>query len=262
SALNNGKIRPQYLDAIGELLDVETDYLSGGSLDKRIQFTKNINSNYEVLLNNYVAKIDEHPYAMKEINDFKNNSIYKYLSNIFSIFNISIEQFKQLEISDQYQLQEELLKDLEKTVRKYFSEDVSGDKTFNEMERVFVDFESNKDKLNFDLYLDEVVRNKYIKNLPINLTTEDIEQMTLDELFELEEKEQWINDFLKTIDLIMIDFLRKEYSMDELLKELGLNDQKELAQFVIENPEHPISKQLLELYERLEQHKEENKNQQ
>ena len=50
--------------------------------------------------------------------------------------------------------------------------------------------------------------------------------------------------------------------MDELLKDLGLNDQKEHAQFVIENPEHPISKQLLELYERLEQHKEENKNQQ
>src|SRR5699024_8330596 len=106
SALNNGKIRPHYLDAIGELLDVETNYLSGESLDKRIQFTKNINSNYEVLLNNYVAKIDEHPYAMKEIKDFKKNSIYKYLSNIFSIFNISIEQFKQLEISDQYRSEE------------------------------------------------------------------------------------------------------------------------------------------------------------
>lgn len=59
----------------------------------------------------------------------------------------------------------------------------------------------------------------------------------------------------------MNDFLREEQSMDELLKDLGLNDQKELAQFVIENPEHPISKQLLELYERLEQHKENNKNQ-
>ena len=65
----------------------------------------------------------------------------------------------------------------------------------------------------------------------------------------------------KMIDLIMNDFLREEQSMDELLKDLGLNDQKELAQFVIENPEHPISKQLLELYERLEQHKENNKNQ-
>lgn len=43
--------------------------------------------------------------------------------------------------------------------------------------------------------------------------------------------------------------------MDELLKDLGLNNQEELAQFVLENPDHPISKQVLELYEKLEQHK-------
>src|SRR5699024_2267220 len=132
-----------------------------------------------------------------EIKELKNNDFYEYLSNVFSIFNISINQFKQLDISDQYNLQVELLTDLEGTVRKYFSADASGDKTFYEIEKVFVALERYKDNLYFDLYLDEVVRDKYIENLPIDLTKEDIEQMTLDELFELEGKEQWINEFLK-----------------------------------------------------------------
>lgn len=49
--------------------------------------------------------------------------------------------------------------------------------------------------------------------------------------------------------------------MEELLKDLGLNDKEELAQFVEENPEHPIAQQITELLDKLEKHKEGSDNQ-
>ena len=120
-ALDNGLIRPIYLNNIAQNLDVDPRFLSGEIFlnDPKYKFYS---------LDYYYHELNKYPFSRKAFDESQNLDIKNHLSNIFSLFNISYKQFENLDFEKKYNLQHDLFETIPQILLKYFSEDAYGNK--------------------------------------------------------------------------------------------------------------------------------------
>lgn len=137
------RISPILLNEIAKRLNVDPDYLSGRYHEEAEKCSDPIVK--KILLQN--LKAEKFPYLLVQQRDrLDGKFLYdRYLENILVMHNISLEQFNELPLDKQKNMQVELENVICKVLLKYFEKDASGRDTNPEIYHL----QSNID--NYDL---------------------------------------------------------------------------------------------------------------
>lgn len=181
-SLNEGKITSRYLDQIAKYLDIDPRLLSG-ELHLQVKF---IHDNFLKELYLKSLKIDNFPYYRKIKTDLDNQPLKNVLERIFSIYDISYNQFEALDFEDQYQFQIDLFEAIIPVIRKHFKTDAYGNEEMPNIEKVFFDLDCYRDNHYLHLYADNVLRKKFLENIPSGLSKTKILKMSPEELIDLD----------------------------------------------------------------------------
>ena len=104
----------------------------------------------------------------------------------FSLFEISISQFEDLDFEAQYLFQHELFDALAPVIRKHFKMDAYGRTDMPDLERIISDLEDFRDEYYLHLYADEVLRKKYSEKPPRGKTKKEILKIDAEDLVVLD----------------------------------------------------------------------------
>ena len=183
-ALDNGLIRPIYLNNIAQNLDVDPRFLSGEIFlnDPKYKFYS---------LDYYYHELNKYPFSRKAFDEAQNLDIKNHLSNIFSLFNISYKQFENLDFEKKYNLQHDLFETIPQILLKYFSEDAYGNKDMYGLYQLVSELENYYEDYNLHLYAENFLRKQFLNNLPKGYSKSQIRSMTTDDLLDLDQSLQW-----------------------------------------------------------------------
>ncbi len=181
-SLNEGKMTPTFLDQIAKHLDVDPRLLSG-ELHKQADFY-----NDDFLKSMCLAQLrpENHPYYRKRKSDLDKQPIGELLEQILALFEISFSQFASLDFEAQYLLQHDLFDALVPVIRKHFKVDAYGRNDMPDLEKIIFDLESFRDDYYLQLYAEEMLRKKFIKQPPMGKSKTDILRMNAEELIALD----------------------------------------------------------------------------
>lgn len=148
-SLDSYKIRPEYLDKFAKFMNVDSRFLSGELYTQK----------YKVFsISMYLSQIDKYPYNRQALDELRQKEMREHLSSIFSLFNISYEQFDSLDFDTQYNLQHDLFESISTILSKYFKVDGYGNTDMMGLSRIIYDLESYKDDHYTYLYGDIKLR--------------------------------------------------------------------------------------------------------
>lgn len=181
-SLRKGEMREQYLLKIAKLLDVDPRYLKG-DLFSSMLFNNEITSD---AINYYVSKIDNYPYSRMKMEEILKKSIQEHLTNILGLFSISYSQFEELDFETQYNLQHDLFEGIESVIVKYFNKDGFGNPNLQEVYALVASLEAFYEQEMLLRYADSEVRDKFTKHPPKGYTSDQIKNMTRQELLDLD----------------------------------------------------------------------------
>lgn len=181
-SLNEGKMTASYLNQFAKALDIDPRLLSG---QLHNDYAKLQNSE---LKNALLATLtpERHPYFKKIQTELSKFSMNTFLAKLFSLFEISYEQFEKMEFDQQYNLQYELFNSIIPIMRKYFKQDGYGNKTMPNLEKILFDLEDFRDNYYEHLYADTILREKYMNNPPLGISKKKIQNMSSDQLISLD----------------------------------------------------------------------------
>lgn len=181
-SLNENKMTPIFLDQIAKHLDIDPRYLSGELHRKARSFTN------KVLKEQWLKRLEPHnyPYFRKVQDNQHMKPIKDILESMFSLFDISYNQFESLEFEKQYKLQHELFNSIISVIMKYFDKDGYGQKGLPNVDKIVFDLENSSDHYYESLYADTILREQLAENPPPGITRKIILSMTPEELIEID----------------------------------------------------------------------------
>jgi len=189
-SLHEEKMTPSLLKQIAKHLDIDPSYLSGKLHRKARAVTD------KVLKDQWLKRLIPHNYPyLRAVQDDQNTIPFnEFIEKMFSLFDISYNQFESLEFEKKYELQYEIFSSIIPVLKKYFNEDGYGQKGLPDIERIIFDLENHRDDHYLSLYADTKLRDKFAENPPKGITREKILLMSPDELFGLDLNEQSKNE--------------------------------------------------------------------
>ncbi len=136
----NGEVSAELMDALGQYLDVDTDYLSG-KYHRNAEDIK-VESVYEILKSG--LKADIFPYFRKQQRiKYDGKSLYKkYLEYILIIHDISMRQFDEMLFENQKAFQLDLEDAVANVLIKHFPNNAMGQDLWPEIYRLMNDIEN------------------------------------------------------------------------------------------------------------------------
>lgn len=138
--IKEGEVSPELLDALGQYLDVDTDYLSG-KYHRNAEKIKNkiVCTNLKIGL-----KADKFPYLRKQQRTkYDGKFLYdKYLEYILIIHDISMRQFDEMMFEEQKALQMDLEDAVAKVLIKYFPSNAFGQDIWPDIYRLKNDIQN------------------------------------------------------------------------------------------------------------------------
>lgn len=181
-SLNEGKMTPCFLDQIARYLDVDPRLLSG-ELHRKADLYNN-----DLLRSLYLAhlRVGNYPYFRKRQTDLNKQPMGELLEQILALFEISFSQYESMDFEAQYLLQHDLLDSLVSVIRKHFTADAYGRKEMPDLEKVINDLENFREDHYLHIYADEVLRKRFLENLPRGKTKAEIYRMSAEELIGLD----------------------------------------------------------------------------
>lgn len=189
-SLHEKRMTPIFLDQIAKYLDIDPRYLSG-ELHRKARSVTN-----QVLKEQWLRRLNPHdfPYFRKVQDDQRMKPIKELLESMFSLFDISYNQFESLEFEKQYELQHEIFDSIIPVIKKYFIEDGYGQKGLLDLDKIVFNLENYRDDYYESLYADTILREKFAENPPHGVTRKKILSMSPEELIGLDLYEQSKND--------------------------------------------------------------------
>jgi len=137
--LNEGRMRPDYIEEIAKYLNVDSRVLTG-----ELIYLHGYHNGYPL------KHLDEYPYFREERDAYQREDIKETLSRVLSLFNRSYSQFEAKEYEEQYLFQKELLEAMYLIVRKHFDVDGFGNKDEMEAQWIFYALDGAKDSYYYD----------------------------------------------------------------------------------------------------------------
>lgn len=138
--LENGKVDPSLLDALGKYLDVDPDYLAG-KYHKGIDKIKD-----EELRATFKSQLraDKFPYLRKQQRDkIEERFLYdKYLEYLLAIHEISLRQFNEMQPTARKEFQLDLEDAIAKVIMKHFPFNALGQDTWPEVYKIWYEIDS------------------------------------------------------------------------------------------------------------------------
>ncbi len=189
-SLHDMRMTPIFLDQIAKYLDIDPRYLSG-ELHRKARSVTN-----QVLKEQWLRRLNPHnyPYFRKVQDDQRMRPIKELLESLFSLFDISYNQFESLEFEKQYDLQHEIFDSIIPIIKKYFIEDGYGQMGLPNLDKIVFDLENYRDDYYESLYADTTLREKFAENPPHGVTRKKILSMSPEELIRLDLYEQSKNE--------------------------------------------------------------------
>ncbi len=138
--IKDGEVSPELIDALGQYLDVDTDYLSG----KYHHNAENIKAESVYVSLKSGLKADEFPYIKKQQRTKVDGKFLyeKYLEYILIIHGISMRQFDELLFEKQKALQLDLEDAVTKVLIKHFPYNALGQDIWPDIYRLKSDIEN------------------------------------------------------------------------------------------------------------------------
>lgn len=189
-SLHEKKMTPSILEKIAKHLDIDPRYLSG-KFHREISSIKNQDIKEQWLKR---LKPINYPYIGKALDDQHKIPIEEFFEKMFSLFDISNNQYESLELEKQYELQYAIFNSIIPVLKKYFNEDGYGQKGLPNIERIIFDLENHRVDYYVSQYANTILREKFIENPPHGFSKEKIRSMSSDELIGLELYEQSKNE--------------------------------------------------------------------
>lgn len=181
-ALNEGKMTPSFLDQIARYLNVDPRLLSGELHNQANSYS----NEFLRRLSLAELKAENYPYFRKRQSDLNARPMEDLLEEILALFEISFDQFRDMDFEAQYLFQHDLLDALVPVITKHFKADAYGRKDMPDLEKVINDLENFRDDHYLQLYADNVLRKRFLENPPQGKTKEDILEMDTDALIDLD----------------------------------------------------------------------------
>ena len=186
-ALDNGAMRPDLLLRISEFLDTDPDFLSGKKYEEALAINNDVLR--RIALNGLHPEL--YPFYRKEHENANAHKPEDWLQLLLPIFNISLSQYSDMCFDEKYSFLYDLYDAIFPVVLKHFPENGYGQKHDSESEYIFIELENWRDDYYFTEYLDKDVRKFFMDNPPKDLKREDIEKMSIDDLFYLDAERQF-----------------------------------------------------------------------
>lgn len=140
--IKEGEVSAELLDALGQYLDVEPDYLSGKYHQICKEIADNDDAMYSILKKGLCAK--KFPYLKKQQSaNYDGEFLYsKYLEYILIIHDISKKQFYEMTFEQQKEFQLSLEDAIVSVLMKYFSKNAMEQDLYPEIYRLRMEIES------------------------------------------------------------------------------------------------------------------------
>lgn len=138
--IRDGEVSPELLDALGQRLDVDTDYLSG----KYHRYIENIKSKSVIETLKLGLKANKFPYIRKQQRiKYDGKFLYeKYLEYILIIHDVSMRQFDEMLFENQKSFQLDLEDAIASVLIKHFPNNALGQDIYPEVYRLKNDIEN------------------------------------------------------------------------------------------------------------------------
>lgn len=172
------QMRTCYLDAFAKKINVDPRYLSGEIYERSYSY---------VGIEYYCRDIDKYPYSRKEYDKICQQNIRFHLSSILSLFEISYEQFENLNFEEQYNLQHDLFESISGILSRYFKVDAFGSKEMYGLYKIIADLESYKEDYDMQQYADTTLREHFFQHPPMGYSVTQIKKMTANQLLDLDQ---------------------------------------------------------------------------
>lgn len=183
-SLQNKRIDPELLDKIAQYLNVDPELLSGKLHSKADMYD---NPYFKRLYLNSLTP-ENYPYFKEEIRKSGNGKMRDALAKIFLMFEMDIKQYDELTEEEKCHFQRDFLESVGMVIQRYFSKDGYGDKEMPGFWKELVLLEGMIDDFEVEHYANTAVRQKYIKCPPEGHTRKQIENMTPEQLIDLDMK--------------------------------------------------------------------------
>lgn len=173
--LNEGRMRPEYIEEIAKYLDVDSRVLTGELI------------NIYGRVNLYpLEHIDDFTYFHRQREQFREENIEYMLYCILMLFNRSFSQFEAKNYFEQYLFQKELFEAMYNIITKYFHVDGLGKTDEEEAQRIFAELDYERENHYMNLHVNNNIRPRLLDNPPIGYTKEEINRLTIDEIIQLD----------------------------------------------------------------------------
>lgn len=181
--LGKGGLRPQYVDEIAKVLNVDPRLLTG-ELVKKAYETDDVTwrNIYMQPLNN----IEKYPYSRAEQEKLRKQGIDKTLRYILSLFDLSFSQFESMDLDTQYDFQHALFSAIIPVIEKYFDRDAYGNTDGYSFQRIIDELEYSRENYLEAEYTDKILRKQLIEHPPKGYNREKIKKMSVEELTALD----------------------------------------------------------------------------
>lgn len=138
--IKDGEVSPDLMDALGQYLDVDTDYLSGKYHRNAEKFK---DESLCVILKSELTA-DKFPYILKQqrIKYDEKFLYHKYLEYVLIIHDISMNQFNEMIFEKQKTFQLDLEEAIARVLMKHFSYNAMGQDIFPEIYKIANDIEN------------------------------------------------------------------------------------------------------------------------
>ena len=157
--IKDGEVSAELLDALGQNLDIEPDYLSGKYHRICARIADNDDVLYSILKKGLCAK--KFPYLKKQQSaNYDGESLYsRYLEYILIIHDISKKQFQDMTFEQQKEFQLSLEDAIVPVLIKYFSKNTMGEELYPEIYRLRIDidnYDPDEPEPPNEFFLDEI----------------------------------------------------------------------------------------------------------
>ena len=181
-SLNEGRMNPEFLDAIAKHINVKPELLSGELHQKAESYEDDA---FRKVVISTLTK-EKYPYYTKRKQELWSFSENGFVENILSLYNVAMSQFNELEFEKQYQFQHDLIDVITPIMFNYFTKDAYGHDAYPDFYKPQFDLEDFRDNFFDRQYADTTLREKFIRNPPRGYSVEQIRRMSPDKLIDLD----------------------------------------------------------------------------
>ena len=178
-SLKQGAMRPKYITAIAEYLDVDPRLLTGEIVGWNYNTQKDL---WRASFTSKLSCIDNFPFCRAKIERIQRQKTDAYIASLLGAFSISYTQFEQLNEETRYNFLHRLFEIIESVIIKTFDQDCFGDKSMV-MCHWPVDQIENAHE---DYLISMSIKREFLQDPPEGYSIADIEKMSPWELLTLD----------------------------------------------------------------------------